>query len=87
MRSDLLAEACKTPALDGLWIYGVTVLKIVYTPRAVIKSRLNGGRQLNSDTRARSVRRKFLTLPAKGARFAFMFDRTCPLNTAKSLHC
>ena len=29
------AEACKTPALDGLWMYGVTVFRIVYTPHAV----------------------------------------------------
>ena len=26
-----LAEACKTPSLDGLWIYGVTVLSGVLT--------------------------------------------------------
>ena len=27
-----LAEACKIPALDGLWIYGVTIFITVYTP-------------------------------------------------------
>ena len=30
-----LAEACKTTALEGLWIYGLTVLTIVLTVAAI----------------------------------------------------
>ena len=45
--SDLrLGKGCKIPSLEGLWMYGVTVYKIIYTPHAVTKSRLCGGRQL-----------------------------------------
>ena len=29
------ATSCKNPVLDGLWMYGVTVIRIVNTPHAV----------------------------------------------------
>ncbi len=40
-----LAETCKTPPLEGLWIHGLTVLTIVLTVaemRDKVASRLHG---------------------------------------------
>ena len=59
-----LAEACKNPALDGLWIYGVTVFRIVYTPPVITRSRLAVGANLTP--KPESPKGFWLVLSAEG---------------------
>ena len=39
-----LAEACKNPSLEDLWMYGVTVCRTAVTVVTVTNVRLSGGR-------------------------------------------